>query len=74
MNLISLAVVFLIEQVRPLPQANAVHVLFISYTDKLSKQFNAGERRQGLMAWLLAVVPWVAGATCVSRQNSQHRF
>ena len=61
MNLISLAIVFLIEHLRPLPQANSVHQLFISYTDKLSRQYNAGERRQGLMAWLLAVVPWVAG-------------
>ncbi len=61
MNLISLAIVFLIEQLRPLPQANAVHLLFVRYTNKLAKQFNAGERRQGVMAWLLAVVPWVAG-------------
>ena len=61
MNLISLAVVFLIEQMRPLPQANTVHQLFISYADKLSRQYNAGERRHGLIAWLLAVVPWVAG-------------
>jgi adenosylcobinamide-phosphate synthase len=65
MNLISLAIVFLIEQMRPLPRANAVQELFISYTDKLSGQFNAGERRQGLMAWLLAVVPLVAGVMLV---------
>ena len=62
MNLISLAIAFLIEQLHPLPAANAVHQLFISYTDNLSGQFNAGERKQGLIAWLLAVVPWVAGA------------
>ncbi len=62
MNLISLAIVFLIEQMRPLPAANAVHQLFISYTDNLSRQFNAGERKQGMVAWLLAVAPWVAGA------------
>jgi adenosylcobinamide-phosphate synthase len=65
MNLISLAVVFLIEQMRPLPRANPVHQLLVSYTDKLSTRFNAGERRQGLMAWLFAVVPWVAGAMLV---------
>jgi adenosylcobinamide-phosphate synthase len=65
MNLISLAIVFLIEQMRPLPRANAVQELFISYTDNLSRKFNAGERRQGLMAWLLAVVPLVAGVMLV---------
>ena len=59
MNLISLAIVFLIEQTRPLPRANPVEELLTSYTDNLSRKFNAGERRQGLMAWLLAVVPLV---------------
>jgi len=65
MTLISLAIVFLIEQMRPLPQANAVHQIFTNYSDSLSRQFNAGERRQGLMAWLIAVVPWVAGVVLV---------
>ena len=65
MNLISLAVVFLIEQVRPLPQANPVHLLFVRYSNNLAKQFNAGERRQGVMAWLLAVVPAVAAVMLV---------
>jgi len=57
MNLISLALVFLLEQVRPLPQANPVHSLFESYSNDLEKRFNAGERSQGMLAWLLATVP-----------------
>jgi adenosylcobinamide-phosphate synthase len=65
MNLISLVLVLLIEQVRPLPQANPVHLLFVNYSNSLAKQFNAGERRQGVMAWLLAVVPAVAAVMLV---------
>lgn len=65
MILISLLLLFLIEQLRPLPPANAVHLMVARYFDSLAKQFNAGERRQGVMAWLLAVAPWVIGVTLV---------
>jgi len=59
MNLIALAVVFLIEQARPLPRENPVQDIFDRYSNHLAKQFNAGERQQGMMAWLLAVLPVV---------------
>ena len=57
MTLISLALAFLLEQLRPLPAANAVQSMLAGYFDNLSGQFNAGERRQGAIAWLLAVAP-----------------
>jgi cobalamin biosynthesis protein CobD/CbiB len=59
MTLISLVLVFVLEQVRPLPLPNAVQSMLAGYLDNLSGQFNAGERRQGAMAWLLAVAPLV---------------
>lgn len=59
MTLISLVLVFVLEQVRPLPLPNAVQSMLAGYFDNLSGQFNAGERRQGAMAWLLAVAPLV---------------
>ena len=65
MTLVSLILVFLFEQIRPLPPANAVHLLLVRYFNNLAKQFNAGERGQGIIAWLLAVVPWVIGAMLV---------
>ena len=65
MTLISLVLVLLIEQVRPLPSGNAVHLSLVRYVDSVAKQFNAGERRQGVIAWLLAVVPWFAGVSLV---------
>ncbi len=65
MTLISLVLVFLIEQLRPLPPANPVHSLLSGYTKNVAGQFNAGERRQGVFAWLVAVLPWVLGVLLV---------
>ena len=59
MTLISLVLVFVLEQVRPLPLPNAVQSMLAGSLDNLSGQFNAGERRQGAMAWVLAVAPLV---------------
>ncbi len=65
MTLISLLLAFVLEQLRPLPSANAVQALLARWFDNLANQFNAGERRQGVIAWLLAVAPWVVGALLV---------
>lgn len=59
MTLVSLVLVFLLEQLRPLPSPNAIQSLLVGYLDNLSGQFNAGERRQGVIAWLIAVGPLV---------------
>ncbi|NIO41793.1 MAG: cobalamin biosynthesis protein CobD, partial [Burkholderiales bacterium] len=55
----------MIEQLRPLPSDNAVQAAAARWFDNLVRQFNVGERRQGLIAWLLAVVPWVIGVLLV---------
>jgi len=65
MNLVSLILVFLIEQVRPLPQDNGVRLALVRYMNSIAGKFNAGERRQGIMAWLLVVLPWVLGVALV---------
>ncbi len=65
MNLISIVLALLIEQLRPLPQANAMHSWLSGYFGNVARQFNSGERRQGVMAWLVAVVPWVLGVALV---------
>ncbi len=65
MTLISLVLVFLLEQARPLPSTNAVRSTLDGYFDNLASQFNAGERRQGVVAWVLAVVPLVIGVNLV---------
>ena len=62
MTLVSLVLVFLLEQLRPLPSPNAVQATLIGYLDNLAGQFNAGERRQGAIAWILAVGPLMIAA------------
>ena len=63
MALISLVIVFLLEQARPLAPINPVRSALDSYFDNLASQFNAGERSQGVVAWVLAAVPLVIGVT-----------
>ena len=57
MTFLSLMVALLVEQARPLRQGNRLHQWFARYADTLEQQFNGGEYRHGVIAWLLAVVP-----------------
>ncbi|HUF19788.1 MAG TPA: CobD/CbiB family protein [Burkholderiales bacterium] len=59
MSFLSLLATLLIEQVRPLNPRCTVFGLFGRYASNLSRHFNAGERQQGMVAWLLGVLPWV---------------
>ncbi|MEO8157178.1 MAG: CobD/CbiB family protein [Betaproteobacteria bacterium] len=59
MSFLSILVTLLIEQARPLTPRNAAHRGFVRYVNSLGNHFNAGEREQGTVAWLLAVLPWV---------------
>jgi adenosylcobinamide-phosphate synthase len=67
MSLFALVAALLIEQLRPLNARGPVYRLFIRYLNFLSGQFNAGENRQGVIAWCLAVLPWVMAAYLVFR-------
>lgn len=57
MKFLVLLTALLIEQVRPLRQGNRVHAAYARYAQYLQRQFDAGEERQGVVAWLLAVAP-----------------
>lgn len=59
MSFLSLIFTLLIEQVWPLNPRCAVYRWFTRYVNSLGSHFNAGERRQGVIAWCLAVLPWV---------------
>ncbi|HZP94382.1 MAG TPA: CobD/CbiB family protein [Burkholderiales bacterium] len=65
MNFLSLLVAFLIEQVWPLNPRCTVYRLYARYAVLLGRHFNAGESRQGVIAWLLGVLPWAALAWIV---------
>ncbi len=55
MSLFSLIAVLLIEQIRPLPYQQVVYEPLLRLARFIEGFFNAGERSQGLLAWLLAV-------------------
>jgi adenosylcobinamide-phosphate synthase len=57
MKFLVLLTALLIEQVRPLRQGNRVHAAYARFAQYLPQQFDAGEYRQGVVAWLLAVAP-----------------
>lgn len=55
MALFSLIAVLLIEQIWPLPYRRVVHEPLLRLAWYLEGLFNAGERNNGLIAWLIAV-------------------
>src|SRR3990172_10608601 len=59
MSFLSLIAALLIEQVWPLNARFTLYRWFARYVNSLGSHFNAGEQRQGVIAWCLAVLPWV---------------
>ena len=59
MSLLSLIAALLLEQVRPLPESIWSGGIFSRYAEFIERNFNAGEARHGMIAWLVAVVPLV---------------
>lgn len=59
MKFLALIAALLIEQLRPLRHGNAVYLAFTRFANTLERQFNAGQYRQGVIAWLLVVAPVV---------------
>src|ERR1700694_1206387 len=65
MTLLSLAAALLLEQWRPLADRRYLYALLARYATFLEGLFNAGETRQGAIAWVIAVLPAVLGAWLV---------
>jgi cobalamin biosynthesis protein CobD/CbiB len=65
MSLISLIAALLLEQWRPLADRRYLFSQVARYATFLERQFNAGEPQQGMLAWLLAVMPPVLGVWLV---------
>lgn len=65
MSLVSLVLALILEQWRPLSARQALLEPLVRYTSYLEAQFDAGEARQGMAAWMLAVLPGVLGAWLV---------
>lgn len=56
MSLVSLVLVLILEQWRPLPTERYVNGPLKSYSDFLQEHFNAGEMQHGAIAWVLGVI------------------
>ncbi len=61
MKFLALLIALLIEQVRPLRRDNLLHDGYAIFVQTLRQKFDAGEHRQGVVAWMIAVVPLTAG-------------
>src|ERR1700693_3674889 len=57
MTFISLVAALLLEQLRPLRTGNRLYGAFSRYLNWLARNLNAGQYRDGVVAWLLAVAP-----------------
>lgn len=62
MSALAVIAALLIEQWRPLGERKSYFALLASGAEWLERSFNAGEGRQGAIAWLVAVLPLLAAA------------
>jgi adenosylcobinamide-phosphate synthase len=67
MKFLSLLALLFLEQVRPLRQDNSVLFSFDRYARFLESQFDGGDVRHGVIAWVLAVVPVVVATAVLYR-------
>jgi cobalamin biosynthesis protein CobD/CbiB len=62
MSVLAIIAALLAEQWRPLDNRRTVHAWLSAWAGWLEQAFNGGERRHGMIAWLVAVLPPVAAA------------
>ena len=59
MTFLALVLALLLEQWRPLRTGNALYAAFARYVNQLAHSLNAGQYRDGVISWALAVLPAV---------------
>src|SRR6266850_222441 len=62
MGVLAIVAALLLEQWRPLAERKNVASVLGGFAAWLERSFNGGERRHGAVAWMVAVIPAVAGA------------
>src|SRR5687768_4115049 len=62
MSVLAVIASLLIEQWRPLAGRTAVAGVLAAWAAWLERSFNAGERHHGVVAWLVAVLPFAVAA------------
>jgi cobalamin biosynthesis protein CobD/CbiB len=71
MTFLSLIGALLLEQWQPLRTGNRLYVAFARYVNRIGQTFNAGQYRDGVISWLLAIVP-VALITFIVYSVARH--
>src|SRR5260370_2500359 len=62
MSVLAIIAALVVEQWRPLGDRKGVAAALAGWAAWLEHAFNGGERRHGMVAWLVAVLPAVAAA------------
>jgi len=57
MSIFSLILALILEQFRPVSSRNRIYLTFVRFANRLERNMNAGEYRNGALAWLIAVLP-----------------
>lgn len=65
MSVLAIIAALVLEQWRPVGDRKAVQVSLASWGNWLEQSFNGGERRHGVVAWLVAVLPAVIGVAAI---------
>ena len=65
MSVLAVIAALAIEQWRPLGDRKAVSGALLAWATWLERSFNGGERRHGVVAWLVAVVPALVAAVAL---------
>jgi adenosylcobinamide-phosphate synthase len=71
MSLFALIAALLLEQFRPLSSRKYLFMWLSGYVQFFQDHFNAGQKEHGKIAWLLAVLPLLAGAMVLFWMLSQ---
>ncbi len=67
MSVLAIMAALVLEQWRPLDHGRTVHAWLSAWAAWLEQAFNGGERRHGMIAWLVAVLPPFVAAIAVYR-------
>jgi cobalamin biosynthesis protein CobD/CbiB len=74
MSVFAIMAALLLEQWRPLDHGRTVHAWLSAWAGWLEQSFNGGERRHGMVAWLVAVLPPVAAAILIHQLLASAHF
>ncbi|MGH8739745.1 MAG: CobD/CbiB family protein [Burkholderiales bacterium] len=74
MSVLAIVAALVLEQWRPLDHGRTVHAWLSAWAGWLEQAFNGGERRHGMVAWLVAVLPPVAASILIHQLLASLHF